>query len=111
MKIHSFSLSPRASMIVEDIPPYRKNRSPGKSAKVSDAIEWYFSSPIWGRERDMDGNLTGKLVRSSHGMPVPVELYEEVEFWRSKCLSNGGVKHHLAELLRCLNPFRRRKRE
>lgn len=31
--------------------------------------------------------------------------------WKEKALSNGGVKHHLAGLLRCLNPFLRRKRE
>ena len=29
--------------------------------------------------------------------------------WKDKALSNGGVKHHLVGLLRCLNPFLRRK--
>ncbi len=109
--IHSFSLTPKASQIVDDIPPYRKRFHSGKSAGVSDAIEWYFTAPLYGKERDLDGNLTGKLVRSSHGMPVPVELYEEVEYWRSRCLATQGVKHHLRELLRCLSPFRQRKRE
>lgn len=33
------------------------------------------------------------------------------QLWKDKALSNGGVKHHLAGLLRCLNPFLRRKRE
>ena len=33
------------------------------------------------------------------------------ELWKDKALARGGVKHHLVELLKCLNPFLRRKQE
>lgn len=109
MKIHSFSLTNQAAKIVEGIPNYRPGVHPGKSARVSDAIVWFYTSPIYGPERDDDGIRTGKLVRSSHGTPWPGELLavnedlsREVDYWRDKCLSNGGVKHHLVELLRSI---------
>ena len=102
--LHSFTLTPSASFYVQRI---KKGR---KSGKVSEAIDWYFSSQLYGKERDDDYQFTGKLVPSSHGMPVPAELFDRIEELEAELsvalASQGGVKHHLAGLLRCLNPFR-----
>lgn len=85
--LHSFTLTPRASHYVHRI---KKGQ---KSGKVSEAIEWYFSSPLYGRERDEDYNLTGKLVPSSHGMPVPADLFEQIQDLEERLdASNGGGK-------------------
>jgi len=69
---HSFRLTPRASDIVDGIRHPR--RSGGKSKKVSDAIEWFFSSPTYTTEWSDDGERTGKLVRSRAGVVSPEEL-------------------------------------
>lgn len=61
-----------------------------KSEHVNWALRSYFFSPAGGE----------------------IEFQRDLAtMWREKALSNGGVKHHLAGLLRCLNPFLRRKRE
>ena len=30
-------------------------------------IEWYYTSTVWTKERDEDGEYTGKLVRANKG--------------------------------------------
>ena len=62
---HSFRLTPRAAEIVDGI-RYPRRRG-GKSAKVSEAITWYFTSPLMNHE--------GKMP-ASHGMPYPHEIIE-----------------------------------
>ena len=81
---YSFSLSPRAGAIIDQVPNAgRGNR--GKSAQVSDAIVWFFSSPIYDKEYTSsddwrkDHLWTGKLVKSSHGVKFPLGLVEELE--------------------------------
>ena len=62
---HSFRLTQRAADIVDGI-TYPRRRG-GKSAKVSEAITWYFTSPLMNHE--------GKMP-ASHGMPYPHEIIE-----------------------------------
>lgn len=69
---HSFRLTPRASKIVDGI--VHPRRSGGKSKKVSDAIEWFFSSPTFTTEFTSTGERTGKLVRARAGVVSPEEL-------------------------------------
>lgn len=69
-------------------------KKPNKSRVVNMALRWYYS----------DTNIS----------EIVAEMEELVEFHRQRAdgwRSKGGVKHHLAGLLRCLNPFRPRKRE
>ena len=47
---------------------------------------------------------------SKYGEQI-VSLKESRDYWMHKCLNRGGFKHHLRELLRCLNPFLRRTQE
>lgn len=99
-RLHSFTLTVSASDFV------RRIKKGQKSGKVSQAIEWFFSSPLYGRERDDDYNWTGKLVRSSHGMPVPDDLFQRIQDLEQKLeelkASNGGVFVHLRQKLRLL---------
>jgi len=81
---YSFSLTSRAGAIIDQVPNAgRGNR--GKSAQVSDAIVWFFSSPIYDKEYTSsddwrkDHLWTGKLVKSSHGVKYPLGLVEELE--------------------------------
>ena len=85
---YSFSLSKRAGEIIDSIPNAgRGNR--GKSANVSTAIEWFFTSPVFGKEFLKDGDegydwkqgpqWTGKLVKSSHGIACPLDLLDKLE--------------------------------
>lgn len=74
---HSFRLTPRASRIVDRINHPR--RSGGKSKKVSDAIEWFYSSPTFTTEFTSDGERTGKLVRARAGAVSPEELVVQLE--------------------------------
>ena len=95
-RLHSFTLTVKASDEV------RKMKRGSKSAQVSVAIEKYANdytlSPTgvkyWKELRNLEADLKKKA-------------WQELEEYRSQ----GGVKHHLAGLLRCLNPFLRRKRE
>ena len=85
---YSFSLSKRAGEIIDAIPNAgRGNR--GKSANVSIAIEWFFTSPVFGKEIIEEGEVgydwkqgpqwTGKLVKSSHGIACPLDLLDKLE--------------------------------
>jgi len=85
---YSFSLSKRAGEIIDRIPNAgRGNR--GKSANVSIAIEWFFTSPVFGKELIEEGDdgydwkqgpqWTGKLVKSSHGIACPLDLLDKLE--------------------------------
>lgn len=93
--LHSFTLTDRASDEVKAM----KRRT--KSAQVSIAIEKYANdyqlSPhgvkYWKRLRGIEEKLKN-------------EAWQELQEYRSK----QGVKHHLGGLLRCLSPFRLRKR-
>jgi len=76
---HSFRLSPRACDYVDNLADGRSKNKKGKSVWVSDAIVWFFSSPLYGFEYDENGDRTGKLVRQGAGSPVPVYLYDRVE--------------------------------
>ncbi len=94
-KFHGFTLSPRASDLINSVQQGRK------SQRVSDAIEWFFDSPVYGKERDDQGEWTGKFVRSSHGAPVPVGLLENIEKLQERLNRNQldgapsrGLKHH-----------------
>jgi len=76
---HSFRLTAKACDYVDNLSDGRSKWKKGKSKWVSDAIIWFFSSPLYGFEYDDEGNRTGKLVRQGAGSPVPVYLYERVE--------------------------------
>lgn len=97
---HSFRLTHQAAVIVDDIQHPR--RLGGKSRKVSEAIEWYFS-PV-------DVKEGGRLARSM--APSPDELVQNI----------AGLQRHIATLtesqpqpptlrariidsIRCLVPF------
>tara|TARA_B100000029_G_C17585990_1_gene961134 strand:+ start:2327 stop:2716 length:390 start_codon:yes stop_codon:yes gene_type:complete len=96
---HSFRLSPKASQIVDTHPGIRPRK---KSFMVSQAIIWFFQSPILTRERDSEsGDYTGKYVKGSHGTPTPIELIlriEELEkeldeITRSREIADNETKH------------------
>ena len=85
---YSFSLSQRAGAIIDQIPNAgRGNR--GKSANVSMAIEWFFTSPVFGKELLEEDDVgfdiyagpqwTGKLVKSSHGIACPLDILDKLE--------------------------------
>jgi hypothetical protein len=82
--VKAFSLDPELARYIDQFP------SGTKSEHVNWALRSYFLSAA-GEEIEFQRDLA--------------------TMWREKALSNGGVKHHLAGLLRCLNPFLRRKRE
>jgi hypothetical protein len=70
------------------------DRKPNASRVVNDALRWYYT----------DTNIADIIA----------DREELIEFHRKRAdgwASRGGVKHHLAGLLRCLNPFLRQKRE
>ena len=85
---HSFRLTQKATTLIQDLPDGRSGKHvKSKSDHVSDAIAWWFTSPIYALEKeDVKGEFgmewsrpTGKLIRSSHGQPVPYELLLRVE--------------------------------
>ncbi len=105
-KFHGFTLRPRASELIDSVQGGRK------SQRVSDAIEWFFDSPVYGKERDDQGEWTGKYVPSSHGVPVPVGLLENIEKLQERLLKNQfddapsrGVNHHPGKKLGLRNLF------
>ena len=85
---YSFSLSQKAGDLVDRI-PNAGGGNRGKSASVSIAIEWFFTSPVYGKELLKEGDegynwkqgpqWTGKLVKSSHGIACPLELLDKLE--------------------------------
>lgn len=95
-RLHSFTLTIEASDYV------RKMKKGTKSYQVSQAIEKYAQ----------DYKLTPDGVRYWMNLRKIEESLKK-EAWKEliQYRSNQGVKHHLGELLKCLNPFRRRKRE
>ena len=100
-KAHLFTLTKQASDLMNEV------RNGRKSERVSSAIVWFFKSPVYGKERDIDGEWTGKFIRSGAGMPVPVELLDNIEKLQDalmrkeddELLSSRVKKGHLAEKL------------
>lgn len=90
---HSFRLTPRASKIVDSIQHPR--RSGGKSKKVSDAIEWFFSSPTFTAEYSDDGERTGKLVRARAGVVSPEVLVVQLE---NQAKTIAALQSHIKNL-------------
>ena len=85
---HSFRLTPKAANLIQDLPDGRSGKDiKSKSDHVSDAISWWFSSPIFTLEKEMVADEhgiewsrpTGRLIRGSHGQPVPYELLLRIE--------------------------------
>ena len=77
---HSFRLTPQANDIMNNHPAIRPNsKHNGKSAWASKAITWFFKSPIYGKERDENGDFTGKYVLKTHGAPHPIDLFLRIE--------------------------------
>ena len=73
--LHSFTLHAHTSELL------RKNSKKGyMSDNVSTAIEWYYTSPIWAKEFDQEGEFTGKLVRANKG--VVISPYERRKYQR-----------------------------
>lgn len=51
-----------------------------KSRWASEAITWFFDSPLLQKERDPDtGDFTGKYVVSAQGQPQPIALVLRIE--------------------------------
>jgi len=91
---HSFRLHPRAAALMDDHPAIRPNsKTHGKSAWASKAIEWFFDSPILGREYNDEGEFTGYYVKKSHGTPHPIDLMIE----------NDDLKRELEEITEMMN--------
>jgi hypothetical protein len=91
---HSFRLQPRAATIMDEHPAIRPNsKYHNKSAWASQAIMWFFDSPLLQRERDPNtGDYTGKYIVSAQGQPQPIalvlriqELEKELEEARLNC--------------------------
>ena len=82
--VKAFSLDPDVAKHIDKFP----------NGKKSDEVNWALRSYFF----------------SEYGHTIQA-LKESREYWMAKHASNGGVKHHLVGLLRCLNPFLRRKRE
>ncbi len=88
--VKAYSLDIRTVQLLERYPHGRK------SEVVNEAIRWYVGTD----------NISFEQLRRTNKklQKLVYELSDEEA-------SRGGVKHHLRELLRCLNPFRRQKRE
>ncbi len=95
-RLHSFTLTVEASDEV------RRMKNGTKSAQVSEAICKYANNFKLSPDGKKFWSNIAEDYRKSRNQAVK-EL-EEV-------LNKQGVKHHLVGLLRCLNPFRPRKRE
>jgi len=78
---HSFRLQPRANWIMDNHPAIRPNsKFHNKSRWASEAITWFFDSPLLQRERDPEtGDYTGKYIVSAQGQPQPIALVLRVE--------------------------------
>ncbi len=89
--VRAFSIDPEVGEMIDKIARQNStwDKKPNKSRVVNQALRWYYLTDIAEIIEDKDS---------------------QVRYWRDKCLSNQGVKHHLRGLLRCLNPFRPRKR-
>ena len=84
--VKAFSLDPEVARYIDEFP----------AGARSDNVNWALRSYFF----------------SKYGEQI--EYWKEGEsYWRKKYLNDRdkqGVKHHLLGLLRCLNPFLRRKR-
>lgn len=84
--VKAFSVDPEVAKYIDDFP------NGTRSEHVNWALRSYFFSK-YGEQ---------------------IEYWKDAEsYWRKKHLesiTNQGVKYHLVGLLRCLNPFLRRKR-
>ena len=90
--VGAFSFDPEVLEAINRIAQQQSTweKKPNKSRLVNQACRWYFMTDL----------------------AEEIEILESrAAYWQDKSLSNGGVKHHLGELLKCLNPFRPRKRE
>ena len=88
--VKAYSLDIRTVQLLERYPHGRK------SEVVNEAIRWYVGDEV--------ALSYVNLMKSRDALQKAVYKLETEA-------SRGGVKHHLRELLRCLNPFRRQKRE
>lgn len=90
--VRAFSLDPEVAASIDRIAKRYStwDKKPNKSRLVNQACRWYF-------ETDLAENV--EMIES------------QAQYWKDRCLSKQGVKHHLAGLLKCLSPFPRRKRE
>ena len=89
--VRAFSLDPKVARMIDRIAEKNsswKKRS-NKSKTVNQALRWYYLTDI------------AEVIDAKD---------QEINYWRDRCLNLGGIKHHLAGLLKCLNPFRPRKR-
>ena len=98
-RLHSFTLTIEASDYV------RKMKKGTKSYQVSQAIEKYAED----YRLSPDGVRYWKNLRGLEEQ-LKKDAWKEIQDLKDE-VSQGGVKHHLAELLKCLSPFRPRKRE
>jgi len=73
--LHSFTLHKHTSELLRS-----KSKKGYMSDNVSTAIEWYYTSPIWTKERDEEGEFTGKLVTANKG--VVLAPYERKQYQR-----------------------------
>ena len=78
---HSFRLQPRAATIMDTHSAIRPNsKFHNKSRWASEAIEWFFDSPLLQKERNPEtGDFTGKYVIALQGQPTPVQLVQRIE--------------------------------
>tara|TARA_B100001245_G_scaffold235699_1_gene224208 strand:- start:1929 stop:2297 length:369 start_codon:yes stop_codon:yes gene_type:complete len=82
---HSFRLSLRAAAIVDNI-SYPRSLG-GKSKRVSDAIVWFWNTPVEIHPIKDGGNMQGTI-----GVPTAKELLDQVEeleervkWWVKRC--------------------------
>ena len=90
--VRAFSLDPEVAASIDRIAQQYSTweKKPNKSKLVNQACRWYFMTDL-AEEIEMKDS--------------------QAQYWRDRCLSKQGVKHHLAGLLKCLSPLRPRKRE
>ena len=97
----TFSLEPRISEKLNEL-----TRIPGKekgmniSSYVNMALDWY-----------MNNDLSAYISEQQQARENLTEAIKKRDQQLDRLLSSRGVKHHLAGLLKCLNPYQRRKRE
>ena len=92
--VRAFSLDPEVAKMIDKIAEKNStwSKRSNKSKVVNQALRWYYLTDI---AEEID------------------DLQQMLEFQRKRAngyASKQGVKHHSAELLKCLNPFRPRKR-
>ena len=92
--VRAFSIDPEVAQMIDRIAEKNQtwSKKSNKSKVVNQALRWYYLTDI------------AEVISELEGM---------VEFHRKRAngyASKQGVKHHLAGLLRDLNPFRPRKR-